>query len=575
MSQLRLALAQVNQTVGDLDANTDRILRCISTAKSEGVDVLAFPELAITGYPPEDLLFKSQFLDEAEKCLNTIVSNTSEILVIVGVPTKTRDALFNSAAVIFQRELIARYHKIFLPNYGVFDEQRYFESGKECTIIHHNGVGIGICVCEDIWYDPSACNVYRASGAQLVVNINGSPYHRGKGNERAELLVQRSQKNQIVVAYCNLVGGQDELVFDGQSCIYNHLGELIARSPQFQEDILIADIDFDEVKLAQNGSNETFDDFQIATPKHYWTQSISQKTNRAIKQNIHSALDSSSEVYSALVLGTRDYVNKIGFKGAIIGLSGGIDSALTTAIAVDALGHDKVTTIFMPSQFTSTQSETDSKKLVENLDVEMLTIPISTLYDAYLTTLSGIFTGYSQDVTEENLQARIRGNLLMALSNKFGLIVLTTGNKSEMATGYSTLYGDLAGGFAVIKDVPKLLVRELCQHLNSTAANEIIPTSIIERPPTAELRPDQKDEDSLPPYEILDAILEAYVEGHASTDSLNRNKIDAGLLKHTLTMVDRSEYKRRQSPPGIKISPRAFGRDWRLPIVNRFAPYLP
>lgn len=573
MSSLRLALAQINQTVGDLTANTDRILRYIDSAVSQGADIIAFPELAITGYPPEDLLFKSEFLDEAEKCLETIKSHTSEIMAVVGTPTKSDNQLFNSAAVIFQKKLVARYNKIFLPNYGVFDEQRYFQQGNECTVIAHAGIDLGVCICEDIWYDPGACNIYRSSGAQLVININGSPFHQGKGAERAEMLHERSVKNQIAIAYCNLVGGQDELVFDGQSCVYNHSGELIARSPQFQEDLLITDIDIDAIKLSQSQTAQPEENLNIAHAKYFRTNGKPKVQSQELTSTIHAKLDPTSEVYEALVLGTRDYVNKVGFKGAIIGLSGGIDSALTTSVAVDALGHDKVSTIFMPSKFTSEQSEADSIKLSENLKVRMHSIPISPIYDAYLTTLSEILQGYPQDVTEENIQARIRGNLLMALSNKFGSIVLTTGNKSEMATGYSTLYGDLAGGFAVIKDVPKLLVWDLCKHINRSKSKEIIPISIINRPPTAELRPNQKDEDSLPPYEILDAILEAYVENHAPTSSLHSININDELLKHTLRLVDRSEYKRRQAPPGVKISPRAFGRDWRLPIVNRFAPY--
>ena len=577
MRSLRIALAQINPTVGDLAGNTELILRFMRDAEAQGAGVVAFPELAITGYPPEDLLFKRQFLDEAERCLDQIVAAAGQALVIVGTPHREDGKLYNAAAVAHQGHMVTVYHKIFLPNYGVFDEVRYFERGSECPVITHQGIRLGVCICEDIWYETGACSVLRAAGAEVVVNINGSPYYRGRGAERAAMLSERARTNQVAIAYCNMVGGQDELVFDGQSYVFGPKGELLARAPQFEEALLIADIDADAIAKERGAppAVEGLDQVGHATFHMVSDAPASDPPGQAPEgaaHPVHPELDPLAEVYTALVTGTRDYVGKVGFRGAVIGLSGGIDSALTTAIAVDALGADRVTVFFMPSQYTADQSLEDSNKLVENLGVRMVTIPIKGVYDAYLTALGPVLEGREPDVTEENIQARVRGNLLMAASNKFGWIVLTTGNKSEMATGYSTLYGDLAGGFAVIKDVPKMLVRQLSSHLSVLRGREIIPQSIIDRPPTAELRPDQKDEDSLPPYAVLDPVIEAYVEQHSSTADMLAGGMDAAVIEQTIRLVDRSEYKRRQAPPGVKITPRAFGRDWRLPIVNRFSP---
>ena len=574
MRRLRIVLAQINPTVGDLDGNTDLILRYMEEAEARGANVIAFPELAVTGYPPEDLLFKQQFLDEADKRLGRIVEATREALVIVGTPRRADGRLYNAAAIAQGGRLAAVYDKVFLPNYGVFDELRYFTPGSTCPVITHCGVRIAACVCEDIWYDINPATVARAAGAEVMVNINGSPYSRGKGAQRQAMLAERARNDGVVLAYVNMVGGQDELVFDGQSLVFDHTGALLARASQFEECALSVDIDADEVDGGRGEPRKMPDADAVGIAHRLDLGTLPDGAPPPTLQpaSVAQELAPLEEVYQALVLGTRDYVQKSGFRGAVIGLSGGIDSALTTVIAADALGIERVTTFFMPSQFTADQSYDDARLLSDGLGAAMRTVPIKRVFDAYLEELAPVFEGRERDVTEENIQARVRGNFLMAASNKFGWIVLTTGNKSEMATGYSTLYGDLAGGFAVIKDVPKTLVRELCLHLNRTRGREVVPQSIIDRPPTAELRHDQKDEDSLPPYEVLDPILEDYVE----EDSAFEDMLEAGApreaLVRTIELVDRSEYKRRQAPPGIKITPRAFGRDWRLPIVNRYKP---
>ena len=456
----------------------------------------------------------------------------------------------------------------------MFDEERYFARGNECPVFEINGVQTGVNVCEDIWYDTGPATVQRLAGAEVVVTINGSPYHQGRFAQRSAMLSRRAAEHGCFLAYVNLIGGQDELVFDGQSLVYNPRGELIARAPQFEESLLLVDVDADEVNspdpegpLARPGL-ET-----IGEPRRYFLSGTGAAVSREqLAPPIAEELHPVTEVYQALVTGTRDYVVKSGFRGAVIGLSGGIDSALTTAIAADALGPERVTTFFMPSQYTSGQSWDDSKALTDNLGVRLVSLPIRPIFDEFLETLSDEFAGKEPDTTEENLQARIRGNLLMAASNKFGWIVLTTGNKSEMATGYATLYGDMAGGFAVIKDVPKTLVQQLARHRNEMAGHEVIPESIIVRPPTAELRPDQKDEDSLPPYDVLDPIIQAYVEDDRSFDEMLAAGMPRDAVELTVRLVDRSEYKRRQAPPGVKITRRNFGRDRRLPIVNRYRP---
>ena len=582
MRPLRLALAQMNPTVGDLEGNADVMLALMGQAVAAGADLIAFPELAVTGYPPEDLLFKHQFIEDARAALDRVVAASSGIVAVIGAPDAVDGKLYNAAAVAHDGKLVAIYHKIFLPNYGVFDEARYFEPGRECPVLTVAGVRVGVNVCEDIWYDVGPATVQRVAGAEVIVNINGSPYHRGKGRERQEMLAGRARDHGAFIAYVNMVGGQDELVFDGQSLVMSPEGELVARAPQFQEALLFADVDADRaLPMRLTGFEERLS--AVGEPKHYALGGAPPDGpgsvgppgrpdggRAALEPEIGDELDPLAEVYAALVAGTRDYVRKTGFTGAVIGLSGGIDSALTTAIAVDALGPDAVTTFFMPSQYTAGQSADDAAKLASNLGVRMQVIPIDGVRASYMDELGPLFAGREPDVTEENLQARIRGNLLMAASNKFGWIVLTTGNKSEMATGYATLYGDMAGGFAVIKDVPKTLVFELARHRNEAAGREDIPESIIVRPPTAELRPDQKDEDSLPPYATLDPVLEAYVEQDRSREDMLAAGMAPSVVDQTMRLVDRSEYKRRQAPPGVKITRRNFGRDRRLPLVNHY-----
>ena len=572
MRRLRIALAQINPTVGDLDGNTRLILGAMENAAQAGADIVTFPELAVTGYPPEDLLFKRQFLDETDRRLAQIAAAAGDTMAVVGAPRRADGNLYNTAAVVHRGKLVTAYRKVFLPNYGVFDEHRYFARGRACPIITLKGVRLGVCVCEDIWFQPNPATIARAGGAEIVLNINGSPYHRGKGRERLAMLAERARANEVALAYVNMVGGQDELVFDGQSLFLDRHGALLARGPQFEEAMLLVDVDADAMTEGRGAAPSLDALREIGEPAFHFLSDEADARPVEIAPQVCAELGPEAEVYAALVLGTRDYVRKSGFRGVVIGLSGGIDSALTTAVAADALGPDAVTTFFMPSQFTSGQSYDDAKRLAGNLGVRMLTVPIKGVFDAYLSELAPIFEGHGPDLTEENIQARIRGNLLMAASNKFGWIVLTTGNKSEMATGYSTLYGDLAGGFAVIKDVPKTLVRALALHLNAAAGREVIPQSIIDRPPTAELRPDQLDEDSLPPYEVLDPILEAYVERDLPVEELLAAGAPRDAVMRTVQLVDRSEYKRRQAPPGVKITARAFGRDRRLSLVNRFDP---
>ncbi len=580
----------MNATVGDLNGNAERILALVQQARESQADLVAFPELALTGYPPEDLLFKRQFLLDARAQLERIAEAADGITIVVGVPDfvdgepfhlgaalypdQMEGRIYNGAAVLHDGSVASVYRKILLPNHGVFDEERYFARGNECPVFEINGVQTGVNICEDIWYDTGPATVQRLAGAEVVVTINGSPYHQGRYAQRSAMLSRRASEHGCFLAYVNLIGGQDELVFDGQSLVFDPRGGLIARAPQFEESLLLVDVDADEVgspdpegPLARSG----LDSIGKAR-RYFFSGSGGAPSREPLAPSIAEELHPLTEVYNALVTGTRDYVLKSGFRGAVIGLSGGIDSALTTAIAADALGPERVTTFFMPSQYTSGQSWDDSKALTDNLGVRLVSLPIRPIFDTFLETLADEFSGKEPDTTEENLQARIRGNLLMAASNKFGWIVLTTGNKSEMATGYATLYGDMAGGFAVIKDVPKTLVQQLARHRNEMAGREVIPESIIVRPPTAELRPDQKDEDSLPPYDVLDPIIQAYVEDDRSFDEMLTAGMPRDAVELTVRLVDRSEYKRRQAPPGVKITRRNFGRDRRLPIVNRYRP---
>jgi NAD+ synthase (glutamine-hydrolysing) len=568
-------MAQINTTVGDFDGNVNKILGAVDTARTFKADVVTLPELAICGYPPEDLLFKPQFIQANLQSLRKIVAASAGITIVAGFVDSDGD-IYNAAAVISDGKLVGTYHKIFLPNYGVFDENRYFRAGNECPVYIVNGIGIGINICEDIWYEAGPPTVQAYAGAEVIINISASPYHASKGESREKMIATRASDTVSIFAYNNLVGGQDELVFDGHSLVFDEHGNLIARGKQFEEDFVVADLDIESVFRARLHDPRWRKESPILE-KTLWHQTktlVSQIPSPSPKPTLEFSpapiLDSVAEVYRALVLGTRDYIHKNGFKKVVIGLSGGVDSALVATIAVDALGKENVIGISMPSRFSSTGSMTDTKALVKNLGIKLQTISIEKPFQAYLDTLTESFTGTKPDSAEENLQARVRGNLLMALSNKFGWLVLTTGNKSEMATGYTTLYGDMAGGFAVIKDVPKTLVYKLVKYRNEQAGYDLIPTPIINKPPSAELRPDQKDVDSLPPYEVLDPILTAYVEEDKSVDQIVALGFEKATVQKAAKLVDRSEYKRRQSPPGVKITSRAFGRDRRLPLTSLF-----
>ena len=590
MTPIRIALAQINSTVGDLRGNADRIVEFARQAKERGADIVAFPELALLGYPPEDLLFKRRFLADSWALLEEIAREAAAgATLIVGAaefadgeplhpgaapyPGDSQGRVHNAAAILHDRRVAAVYRKMMLPNYGVFDEERYFAPGEERPVHEINGAQIGVNVCEDIWRDPGPAAVQRLAGAQIIVNVNASPYHRGRGEERRELLARRALEHRCFIAYVNMTGGQDELVFDGQSVAFDPDGQLIARAPQFEEALLLLDVDPEAAGAPDADALRAKPGLDALGPSRRVFLSAAPANappRDPIAPSVAPELDALAEVRQALVVGTRDYVRKSGFSRAVVGLSGGVDSALTLAVAAEALGQANVTAYFMPSHYTSGQSGDDARALAANLGVRLAVIPIRPLFDAYADALAGEFAGTAPGVAEENLQARVRGNLLMAASNKFGWIVLTTGNKSEMATGYATLYGDMAGGFAVIKDVPKTLVFQLARHINETAGREVIPNAIIVRPPTAELRPDQKDEDSLPPYDVLDPILEAYVENDRSREQMVADGMPADAVDLAISLVDRSEYKRRQAPPGVKITRRNFGRDRRLPIVNRY-----
>jgi NAD+ synthase (glutamine-hydrolysing) len=575
MRRLRIGMAQINTTVGDFKGNTKTILEAITKSRALGVDLITFPELAICGYPPEDLLLKPKFIEENIRSLDRVVDGCSGLTVVVGFVDAKAD-IFNAAAVIHDRKLVGVYHKIYLPNYGVFDENRYFQAGKECTVYVIAGVNVGINICEDIWYEAGPATVQAYAGAEVIVNISASPYHFGKRNFRERMLGARASDNVAIVAHNNLVGGQDELVFDGNSIVLDEKGELITRGKQFEEDLIVADLDVEAVFRTRlhdprwRKRTLLFEEQRWQAPKVVVSEAPISITKPPLPQRQVEVRGLPGEIYDALVLGTRDYILKNGIKKVVIGLSGGIDSSIVATIAVDALGPSNVIGVSMPSRYSSPGSISDAELLSRNLGTRLLTIPIERVFQAYLDVLAESFKGIKPDVTEENIQARIRGNLLMALSNKFGWLVLTTGNKSEMATGYTTLYGDMAGGFAVIKDVPKTMVYQLTRYRNSLAGKELIPSTVFEKPPSAELRPDQKDTDSLPSYDLLDTVLTAYVEEDKSVEQIIAMGIDEEVVKKAARLVDSSEYKRRQAPPGVKITPRAFGRDRRLPITNRF-----
>jgi NAD+ synthase (glutamine-hydrolysing) len=575
MRILRIGLCQINTTVGDIEGNTKKILDYIAKGKKMDADLLVFPEMAITGYPPEDLLLMPKFIDANLKAVKRIAKAASSITAVVGFVNRDGD-IFNSAALLHDGKLIDVYSKIYLPNYGVFDEDRYFQTGKENFIFTLKSTPIGLSICEDLWYpgDPIRTQTLYG-GAELIINISSSPYHAGKSVFREKMISTRASDNLATVAYCNLVGGQDELVFDGGSLIIDQRGEVIIRGKQFEEDLVLADLDMESVFRMR------LHDPRIRREKHaeeekglrkieLSNQIRSNKKRPAIPRRDSKPLDRLAEIYTALVLGTGDYIRKNGFRRVLIGLSGGIDSALTAAIAVDALGKKGVVGVAMPSHYSSKESLEDAKLLAKNLGLRFFTIPITEVFQSYLKTLTPSFKGLKPDVTEENIQARIRGNILMALSNKFGWLVLTTGNKSEMSVGYCTLYGDMAGGYAVLKDVPKTLVYELTKFRNKKEGKNLIPKRVFIKPPSAELRPDQKDEDSLPPYPVLDPILQAYVEEDKGVEEIAKMGFKESMVKEVIRMVDRNEYKRRQSPPGVKITHRALGKDRRLPVTNKY-----
>jgi NAD+ synthase (glutamine-hydrolysing) len=572
MRRLRIGLGQVNATVGDFEGNTRRVLDAIGRARGLGVDVVAFPELVLPGYPPEDLLFKPAFIEANLRALDTVVRASAGLTVVVGFVDR-RDDIMNAAAVIHDRTLAGVYHKQYLPNYGVFDENRYFQAGTE-TPVYQLGIGgtVAVNICEDIWYPTGPATAQALAGAELIVTVTSSPYHAGKVRSREKMLATRAADHVACLAYANLVGGQDELVFDGQSMVFNELGELVALGRPFEEDLVVADLDLEAVFRARlHDSRRRKEKLSTDAPvRRVALPDLPARPKPPLPAAPSAFLDPIAEIYAALVLGTRDYVRKNGFRRVVIGLSGGIDSALTAAIAVDALGREGVVGVSMPSPFSSRETRADARRVARNLGVEFLTLPLTPAYRAFRRILARPFKGLREDATEENIQARVRGTLLMALSNKLGWLVLTTGNKSEMGVGYCTLYGDMAGGFAVIKDVPKTTVYALARYRNARDARPVVPESVLTRAPSAELRPDQTDQDTLPPYEVLDPILQAYVEEDLAIPDIVALGFDEATVRRVVEMVDRNEYKRRQAPPGVKITPRAFGRDWRLPIVNSF-----
>jgi NAD+ synthase (glutamine-hydrolysing) len=571
---LRLALSQMNAVVGDIPGNERRIRDDLRRARAAGAQLVLFPELAVTGYPPEDLLLKEHFLADARAAVDRIAADATGIVALVGFPERALD-VYNAAAVLADGALQATYRKVHLPNYGVFDEVRYFQSGPGAAVMEVDGITVGLTICEDIWQPGVPMSQEALAGATVVVNISASPYVAGKGIVRERMIAQRARDHLCAVAFCGLVGGQDELIFDGHSFVVDHDGDVVARSPQFKEDLLIAEVDPQaalSARLRDTRRRPAARNLREEIPHlgSFAVRDGARDTPGAPKGEVTPLLDRCGEIYEALVLGTRDYVEKNGFRHVVIGLSGGIDSTLVALIAVDALGPDRVTTVTMPSPYSSTGTRSDAHDLARNLGVEILELPIAPMMQGFEEALREPFAGREPGIAEENLQARIRGNLLMALSNKFGWLVLTTGNKSELAVGYSTLYGDSAGGFAVIKDVPKTLVYELTELRDTRAGGGLVPREIVTRPPSAELRPDQRDEDSLPPYAVLDRILEGYVEHDHGREQLIARGLPEADVDRIIRLVDLAEYKRRQNPPGIKISAKAFGRDRRVPITNRY-----
>jgi NAD+ synthase (glutamine-hydrolysing) len=541
MKNVKIAIGQINTTVGGLKGNSDKILSCINEAASKGVNLIVFPELSITGYPPEDLLLKPYFIKENLKCLKNISKKVRGMTAVVGFVDEKNGNIYNSAAIIYDKKIVYVYHKVHLPNYGVFDEKRYFKPGADNKLINIKNLRFAVNICEDIWAENKgrkADNVLKK--ADFLINISASPYHIDKIKEREKVVGAKAKKFGIPVIYCNLIGGQDELVFDGRSALFGKDGKIAIEAKAFKEDLLIFDLELAGREKKNYPKNKPM-------PKH-------------------------EEIYSALILGLKDYVRKNNFNKVALGLSGGIDSALVACIAKDAIGRGNVLAISMPSRYSSIETRKDAEIIADNLGIKFHKISIDSIFSSYLKTLSLYFKGSGRNIAEENIQARIRGNMLMAFSNKFGYLVLNTGNKSEASAGYCTLYGDMAGGFSVIKDVPKRLIYELVEYRNKREARGVIPKSVFKRAPTAELRPNQKDQDTLPPYDFLDRVIDLYVEKNKGFDEIVKEAGHKDIVKKTLNMIDRSEYKRRQAPPGIKITSMAFGRDRRMPITNKFTP---
>jgi NAD+ synthase (glutamine-hydrolysing) len=578
--RLRIALAQINTTVGDIDGNAVRIGEAIASARQQGAQLVVVPELAVPGYPPEDLLLKRHFLTANRRAVAEIAAGVNGIVALVGF-ADTNGFAHNALAVLGDGELRGSYGKMLLPNYGVFDEQRYFEPGPGPALIEVDGTRIGLTVCEDVWFPGPPGAAEALAGARLIVNASASPYHRGKGMERERNVVaERAKETGAAFALCNAVGGQDELVFDGHSVVVSETGETLARAAQFEEELLVCDLD-----LPDTGNDERRRPDEVPAGMEaplIASIEVPPPDGARLAPRLAEPLSEEAEIYEALKIGLRDYVDKNGFGRVVLALSGGIDSALVALIATDALGPERVTCVVMPSPHSSQETQADARRIAENLGVGLIEIPIQDAMSSYEGLLSAVsdderggaenpLRGAGAELAAENIQARIRGNLVMALSNRFGWLVLTTGNKSELSVGYATLYGDMAGGFAVIKDVFKTLVYRLVRYRCGIAERELIPDSVLERAPSAELRPDQRDEDSLPSYEVLDSILEAYVEQDRGRDQIiEQDGLPEDVVAEVVRMVDRAEYKRRQAPPGIKITPKAFGRDRRLPITNRF-----
>ena len=575
MRSIRVALAQINSTVGDIKGNSRKIVEYVKAAANKGAEVIAFPELTLTGYPPEDLLLKPGFIEDNLEHLNKLIPHSKDITIVVGFVDK-QDDIFNAAAILNNQKLAGIYHKHFLPNYGVFDEDRYFQNGKETPVYVLNDINIGISICEDIWYPYGAPRDQALYGnAEILINLSASPFSIGKTRQRLQMLKQRALDNTVIVAYVGTVGGQDELIFDGNSVIISEDGALIAKSPAFREHLLLADLHPDNV-FTQRLHDPRRRKEKLFVPREKVVQLVQLSKTRpskkkpSIKHEIIKSQNSNEEIYEALKLGLKDYVKKNHFEKVVLGLSGGIDSALVASIAVDALGSKNVIGIIMPSEFTTRQSTKDAHQLAKNLKIKIHEIWIDKIMNVYQQDLNPIFKKERRDITEENLQARIRGNLLMALSNKFGWLVLATGNKSEVSVGYCTLYGDMVGGFSVIKDVGKQLVYELSRFRNEIGGKAIIPKSILTKEPSAELKHNQKDSDTIPPYEVLDPILRAYVEEDRSFEEIVSQGFKPADVRKTIQLVDGNEYKRRQGAPGIKITLRAFGKDRRFPITNRY-----